>query len=82
MAPVKSLLGSHITLMGNLHPVNLLLNGTPEEIHKEVLTSIKHGSPGGRFLLSSAGGLAPDTPLRNLQAMASAVNDFRRKGVD
>ena len=67
--------------MGNLHPVNLLLNGTPEEIRKEALTCFKQGAPGGRFLLSSAGGMAPHTPLENLQAMALAMTDFRRKGV-
>jgi uroporphyrinogen-III decarboxylase len=67
--------------MGNLHPVNLLLNGTPEEIRKEALTCIEQGSPGGHFLLSSAGGMAPHTPLRNLQAMALAMTEFRRKGV-
>jgi uroporphyrinogen decarboxylase len=65
--------------MGNLHPVNLLLNGTPEEIRQEALTCIEQGSPGGRFLLSSAGGLAPHTPLQNLQAMAEVMTDYRRK---
>jgi uroporphyrinogen decarboxylase len=81
LAPAKASLGRDITLMGNLHPVNLLLNGTPEEIRKEALTCIEQGSPGGHFLLSSAGGMAPHTPLRNLQAMALAMTEFRRKGV-
>ena len=73
LIPVKKTLGEKITLMGNLHPVDLLLNGTPDEIGRQAVTCFKHGSPGGRFFLSSAGGLAPDTPLGSFKAMAQAT---------
>ncbi|MBL7225250.1 MAG: hypothetical protein ISS59_03875 [Desulfobacteraceae bacterium] len=78
LAAVKSLLGGHRTLMGNLHPVDTLLNGSPDEIQKETLECLRVGSLGGRFLLSSAGGLAPDTPIENLKAIETALIRFRR----
>ena len=76
--PAKEALGDRITLMGNLDPVNLLLKGSPEEIRTQALASLKQGWPGGRFLLSSGGGLSPDTPAAGLEAMAGAIEEYRR----
>ncbi len=77
LAPVKAALGEKITLMGNLHPIDVMLNGSPQEVYDAAVACLEQGSPGGRFLLSSAGGLAPETPLASFEAMARAVDDFR-----
>jgi uroporphyrinogen-III decarboxylase len=73
LLPIKEKLGDKVTLMGNLDPVDLLINGTPEDVCKEAASCLKNGSPGGRFFLSSAGGIAPDTPIENLKAMGQAI---------
>ena len=73
VARLKSALGGETTLMGNLDPVRMLLSATPEEVRAESLRVLDQGAAGGRFLLSSGGGLAPDTPPANLAAMLRAV---------
>lgn len=74
--PVKHALGDRVTLVGNLHPVSLMLKGPVEEIRKQAFDCLKKGAPGGRFILSTAGGLAPETPIENLEAMDAALEKF------
>ncbi len=76
LAPVKAALGEKMTLMGNLHPVESMLAGSPERVKAEALACLDEGATGGRFLLSTAGGLAPDTPAENVAAMLEATADF------
>jgi len=59
--------------MGNLDPVNLLLKGTLQQVLAECKRCISIAAPGGGYLLSSAGGLAPGTPMENLKAMIDSV---------
>lgn len=75
MAPVKKALGSSMTLMGNVDPIEILLGGKPEAVKSAALECLKEGA-GGRFLLSAAGGLAPDTPLKNLKALSKALQIY------
>lgn len=74
----KALLGEKMTLMGNLHPIKVLLDGTPEEVIKQSRFCLEKGAPGGRFLLSSGGGLAPGTPMENIRGMKIALSEFRK----
>jgi uroporphyrinogen decarboxylase len=80
LAAVKQSLGNDITLMGNLHPVHLMLNSPRKEVFEEALAVLREGAPGGRFLLSTAGGIAPDTPQENLDAMREALAVFAEEG--
>lgn len=79
LTAAKKSLGEKITLMGNLHPVHLMLNGSREDVFDEALNVLKEGSQGGGFLLSTAGGIAPDTPQENLEAMREALAAFTEK---
>ena len=81
LGPVKASMGDHRTLMGNLHPIHVLLQGSPEEVYEKALVCLEEGATGGRFLLSSGGGLAPDTPRENLKSLEKAWKYFQ-KGVD
>jgi len=69
----KETIGEIVCLMGNLDPVNLLLKGKPEQILRECKRCINIASPGGGYLLSTAGGLAPGTPRKNVKAMVDSV---------
>ncbi len=77
LEPVKDALGRTMTLMGNLDPVGLLAQSTPEEIYRQAVACLQSGAQGGRFLLSAGGGLAPDTSLEALAALDRAVEWFR-----
>jgi uroporphyrinogen decarboxylase len=76
LASVKDALGDSRTLMGNLDPIGILFNGSPETVYEKALACLEEGAPGGRFLLSSGGGLAPGTPKQNLKQMERALEDF------
>jgi uroporphyrinogen decarboxylase len=76
LGPAKAALEGHQTLMGNLHPIQVLLQGSPGEVYEKALACLKEGATGGRFLLSSGGGLAPDTPRENLKSIEKAYKHF------
>ena len=80
LAAVKQSLGKNHTLMGNLHPVHLMLNGSRKDVFEETRSVLQEGTRGGRFLLSTAGGIAPGTPIENLESMREALADFTEKG--
>lgn len=69
----KESIGERVALWGNIHPVNVLLEKKPDEVTRECLECLRIGSPGGGFILSSGGGLAPQTPKENIEAIISAV---------
>jgi uroporphyrinogen decarboxylase len=71
---IKEAVGREMTVMGNIHPIQTLLNGTPEEVTEACRQSLAAGAPGGGFLLSSGGGLAPETPLENIRALIRSAS--------
>ena len=66
---IKEAVGQDLVLMGNLHPVSLLLEGTPEAVEENCRLCISIAAPGSGYILSSGGGLAPGTPISNIEAM-------------
>jgi MtaA/CmuA family methyltransferase len=67
---------SRIALWGNLDPVRLLLQGTPEQVAlatRKVLAAMKAGGR-SNFVLSSGCTLAVDTPQENLRALLTPVS--------
>jgi len=75
LSPVKVALGKDITLMGNIPPVEILAQDTSERVYACARQALAAGATHGRFLLSSGGGLAPETPIENLVAMEKALDD-------
>lgn len=70
---VKQAIGDKITLMGNIHPIEVLLKGTPEDVEKASKNCLDKMAHNGGFILSSGGGLAPGTTLENVAAMVQAA---------
>jgi len=60
-----------IALWGNLDPVSVLRNGTPEMVRQAVADAVAAVQVNGRrrFVLSSGCTLPPDTPAENVAAM-------------
>lgn len=69
----KETIGDFVALWGNIHPVNVLLEKNPNDILKTCFKCLEIGAPRGGFILSSGGGLAPQTPKENIEAMVNAV---------
>ena len=69
----RTALGNEVILMGNLPPLDLLVRGTPEQVRSATIDLIAQADSLGPLLVSPGGGVSPDTPIGNLQAMAEAV---------
>ncbi|NLN15838.1 MAG: hypothetical protein GX182_00790 [Firmicutes bacterium] len=72
-AQAKAAVGTSLTLLGNLHPLRVLLEGTPDQVAAKAKECIDSLASGGGYILSSGGGLAPGTPLENVEAMISTA---------
>ncbi len=60
-----------VALWGNLDPVSVLCNGTPEAVEQAAAAAVAAVKTHGRrrFVLSSGCALAPGTPAENIAAM-------------
>ena len=65
----KDKLEGRLFIKGNVDPVNTLLNGSPDQIIKDVKRAITIGKPGGGYVLSSACSVPPYTPPENLEML-------------
>ncbi len=65
--------GPEIALWGNLDPVGLLAQGTPEQVRRAAAGAVQVARDAGhcRFVLSSGCTLAVETPRKNLQALVA-----------
>lgn len=61
--------------MGNLDPVLVLRNGTPEMVKRAAADAVSmvHAHGRKRFILSSGCTLAPDTPPENVGAVIAGL---------
>ena len=68
------------SLKGNLDPVNILLNGTPENVRKQAEYLIQIAGTGGGYILSTACSVSPATTAANLSVLseASSANPYSR----
>lgn len=75
---VKAVLGGETVLFGNIDNVHLLREGSPDEVAEVVKQTVLVGKEGGKFVLSTADEVFPDTPIENLEAMVQAALDHGR----
>jgi len=73
----KERLGGKVALIGNIHPLKVLLNGTPQQVKAECERLISIGAPGGGYALSTGGGVPRGTQEENVWAMIEAATGFR-----
>lgn len=66
---------THFCLMGNLYPPRFV-RSSPKWVEERCKRLISEAAYGGGFWLSTGGGLASDTPMRNLDAMIKAVKIY------
>ena len=74
IAKVRELVGPNICLMGNVPPLEVLAEGTPEEVTASARACLEaHPSRKG-FILSAGGGTSPGTPGKNIRALVKAAS--------
>ncbi len=72
MADARTAMGPDQVLLGNIDPVSMLRNGTPEGIR--AMLAVCHAACGDRYIVSAGCEVVRDTPLENLRTM----HDFAR----
>ena len=76
LGQLKEKYGKKICLMGNLHCVDVMARGTPDQVKSEALKCIQQAGSGGGYILSGDCDLAYDTPVESMRAMADAGKTF------
>lgn len=80
LADMKEWTGNEITLLGNIPPRDILAAGTTEEVRcaaRDMLNALDDHS---RLIVSCGGGMPPEVPTENIQALISAVEKWNHAG--
>jgi MtaA/CmuA family methyltransferase len=75
LAECKAAVGDRACLMGNLDPINVLLNGTPEIVEAEVRRIVGTACRSGGHLFNTGEGVPRATPVENVRAMVRALRE-------
>jgi uroporphyrinogen decarboxylase len=69
--------GDRVRIMGNVHPSEVMLQGSPEDVKRAVrhCVALAGNSPGG-YIVASGCSLPTETPFANIQAMMDAVSEI------
>jgi uroporphyrinogen-III decarboxylase len=66
----KERIGHKVFIKGNIDPINVLLQGSVDDVRRDAAHRIEIGKPGGGYILSTACSIAPHTKRENIQALA------------
>ena len=72
----KERIGHTIFIKGNVDPINVMLQGSAEDIKRDVAHRIKVGKPNGGYILSTACSIAPHTKRENIQILKDIAEEF------
>jgi uroporphyrinogen-III decarboxylase len=76
LTDMKSWTGNRVTLLGNIPPRDVLAAGTPDEVERSVKEMLLALDDPTRLIVSCGGGMPPDVPTENIQALISAAQQF------
>ena len=76
MLGAKKAVGDKVCLCGNIDPVGVLLDGTPEDVRQAVKRVIEYAGPGGGLILCPGCDLNPAVPAENLIALVEATKEY------
>ena len=69
----KAAVDGKVCLMGNLDPINIMLNGTPEMVRTEVESIISKVSVKGGHLVNTGEGVPMATPVNNVETFIQTI---------
>jgi len=72
----KEKVGTNISLIGNLAPTDILLDGSAEDVRRESIKCIDAAAKGGGFILGSGCFVPCNTPLTNIQEMVKVGHGY------
>ena len=69
-------IGDRAYIKGNIDPVNVLLNGSLDQVRQSVKQTLQTGMKSKGFILSTACSIAPKTPPQNLLVLRELADEF------
>ena len=76
LAKIKKGYGSNLALKGNVHTINVMLEGTPRDVRQAVRKCIESAAEGGGFVLSTGDQVSNSTPLENIKTFVEAGKKY------
>jgi uroporphyrinogen decarboxylase len=77
ISTIKEEVGDKISLMGNLNPIELILQGNPHTITAECKRCMDiAANPKGGYLLAPSGAFIPGTPEENIRAIIASTQNY------
>ena len=80
LAEAREKMGPKQVLLGNLNPVTVLRDGTPEFVTAAIMEC--HRQAGSRFIVGAGCEVPRDTPPENLRALGAYARGHRPQAVD
>jgi uroporphyrinogen decarboxylase len=78
LADLKRDYGDRIVLKGNVHTMDVMLGGTPQDVIRASRRAIDDAAEGGRFILSTGDQTPRDAPEENIRAMVETARTYGR----
>lgn len=69
-------IGDRAFIKGNIDPVNVLLNGNPDEVKANCIQILETGMKARGFILSTACSISPATPSENLEVLHEVIEQY------
>lgn len=73
LAKVRALVGPDVCLLGNVPPLEVLAQGTPEQVRQSAGDCLRQHPARKGLILSVGGGTSPGTPGANIRALVEAT---------
>ena len=67
-----------VLLLGNIDPVGVLKNGTPEEVYAKTAGLLRETTAWPNYVLSSGCDVPPGVSLENIRAFFRALDDYNQ----
>lgn len=75
-----SLMPSDVVLIGNINPVETMLQGTRERVRRETIALLKAMDPYPNFIMSTGCDLPAETPLDNISELVETTKSYVWQG--
>lgn len=75
LSKVRELVGNSVCLVGNVPPLEVLAQGTPEDVARSATECLKQHTACKGLILSAGGGTSPGTPAANIRSLAAAARN-------
>lgn len=75
---VKAIMGHRVALMGNVPPLAVGVRGSPDDVSQWAKGCLDKAAAGGGLILSFGGGVSPETPAENIDALLAAAWEWQK----